>query len=294
MSKKKVLVTGANGQLGREMQGFAKSSKDKYIFTDVAELDITDFDAVSKFVKKNKIDVIVNCAAYTNVERAEDEPEQANLLNNIAVGYLAKAAAENGATLIHISTDYVFDGKANTPYTEACETNPTGVYGATKLAGELSVIESGCNYIILRTSWLYSRWGRNFVKTIKDTTRIYDVLPVVFDQVGTPTYAGDLAKSIVLIISADKLKNKGLYHYSNQGVCSWYDFAKMFCRLSQIREDIHPVTSDCFPTKVARPHYSVMDKTKFIDTFLIGVPYWTDSLLKCIEELNCDEGYDGF
>ncbi len=293
-SNRKVLVTGANGQLGNEMRVVAESSEDQYIFTDVAELDITDFDAISKLVKKSKIDVIVNCAAYTNVERAEDEPEQANLINNIAVGYLAKAAAENNATLIHISTDYVFDGKANTPYTEECETNPIGVYGSTKLAGEQSIIESGCNYIILRTSWLYSKWGKNFIKTIKSKTEIYDVLPVVFDQVGTPTYAGDLAKSIGLIISADQLDNKGIYHYSNQGVCSWYDFAKMFCRLSQIREDIHPVTSDCFPTKVARPHYSVMDKTKFIDTFLIRVPYWTDSLLKCIAELESDDANNEF
>lgn len=287
-------MTGANGQLGTEMRIVTASSRDKYIFTDVIELDITNFDAISKFVKKNKVDVIVNCAAYTNVERAEDEPEQANLINNIAVGYLAKVAFEVGATLIHISTDYVFDGKANTPYTEECETNPIGVYGATKLAGEKSVIESGCNYIILRTSWLYSRWGKNFVKTIKSKTEVYDVLPVVFDQVGTPTYAGDLAKSIGLMISADQLDNKGVYHYSNQGVCSWYDFAKMFCRFSQIRDDIHPVTSDCFPTKVSRPHYSVMDKTKFIDTFLIRVPYWTDSLLKCIAELESDSVYNEF
>lgn len=288
---KTILVTGADGQLGNEMRVVAESSSDKYIFTDVAELDITDFDAISKMVSTEKVDVIVNCAAYTNVEKAEDEPERANLINNIAVGYLAKAAAEVGATLIHISTDYVFDGRANTPYTEECETNPIGVYGKTKRAGEIAIIENNCNYIILRTSWLYSKWGKNFVKTIKSKTEACNVLPVVFDQAGTPTYAGDLARAIGLIISADRLNNKGIYHYSNQGVCSWYDFAKMFCRLSQIKDDVRPVTSDCFPTKVARPHYTVMDKSKFIDTFLIGVPYWTDSLSKCIAELEADNEF---
>ncbi len=282
---KRILVTGANGQLGNEMQRVASLCSDNYIFTDVAELDITDYDAVFKMVSNEKIDVIVNCAAYTNVDKAEDDEEFANLLNNSAAGNLAKAAAIVGATLIHISTDYVFDGSAHTPYTEECETAPIGVYGVTKLAGEKSVVESGCNYIIIRTSWLYSQWGGNFVKTMQRLTAEREELNVIFDQVGTPTYAGDLADAIGEIINTNQMDRRGVYHFSNEGVCSWYDFAQQICQMSGNECKIRPIHSDEFPSKVTRPHYSVLDKTKIKTTFGIEIPYWSESLRKCITNL---------
>ncbi len=281
---KTILVTGANGQLGHEMQRVAKTSSDRYIFTDVAELDITDYDAIYNIVSTEKIDVIVNCAAYTNVDKAEDDEAFANLLNNTAAGYLAKAAKECNATLIHISTDYVFDGTAHIPYIESQPTNPIGVYGATKLAGEQSVINSGCNYIIIRTSWLYSVWGGNFVKTMQRLTAERDTLSVIFDQVGTPTNAGDLADAIGEIIATDQLGKIGTYHFSNEGVCSWYDFAQHICRMSGNECKISPIHSDEFPSKVTRPNYSVLDKSKIKTTFGIEIPYWTESLKKCINE----------
>ncbi|MFR9542663.1 MAG: dTDP-4-dehydrorhamnose reductase [Rikenellaceae bacterium] len=282
---KVILVTGANGQLGNEMQRVAKSSNDKYIFTDVAELDITNYDAISAMVSAEKVDVIVNCAAYTNVDKAEDDEAFANLLNNTAAGYLAKAAKDNNATLIHISTDYVFDGSAHIPYTEDQPTAPIGVYGVTKLAGEQSVINSGCNYIIIRTSWLYSQWGGNFVKTMQRLTAERDTLTVIFDQVGTPTYAGDLADGIGQIIATDQLDKSGTYHFSNEGVCSWFDFAQAIAEKSVNTCKISPIHSYEFPAKVTRPHYSVLDKRKFKTTFGIEIPYWTVSLDKCINEL---------
>ncbi|MFI3281050.1 MAG: dTDP-4-dehydrorhamnose reductase [Rikenellaceae bacterium] len=282
---KTVLVTGANGQLGNEMRRVAESSSDKYIFTDVAELDITDLDAILAMSSECKVDVIVNCAAYTNVDKAEDDQDFANLLNNTAAGYLAKAAATVGATLIHVSTDYVFDGSAHIPYTEEEPTAPIGVYGVTKLAGEQSVIASGCNYIIIRTSWLYSKWGGNFVKTMQRLTAERDSLTVIFDQVGTPTHAGDLADGIGEIIATDQLTKSGTYHFSNEGVCSWFDFAQAICEKSGNSCKISPIHSYEFPAKVTRPHYSVLDKTKFKTTFGIDIPYWTVSLDKCINEL---------
>ncbi len=279
------MVTGANGQLGREMQRVAKTSNDKYIFTDVAELDITSYEAIVTMVASEKVDVIVNCAAYTNVDKAEGDEILANLLNNIAVGYLAKAAKENSATLVYISTDYVFDGSAHVPYTEDCETAPIGVYGVTKLAGEQSVINSGCNYIIIRTSWLYSQWGVNFVKTMQRLTAERDTLKVIFDQIGTPTFAGDLADAIGAIITTNHLEKSGVYHYSNEGVCSWYDFAQVISKKSGNNCNIKPIHSSEFPSKVKRPNYSVLDKTKIKVTFGIEIPYWMDSLNKCISEL---------
>ncbi len=282
---KTILVTGANGQLGHEMQRVAKSSKDRYIFTDVAELDITDFEAISTMVTSERVDVIVNCAAYTNVDKAEDDEAFADLLNNTAAAYLAKAAKENNATLIHVSTDYVFDGSAHIPYTEEQPTKPIGVYGVTKLAGELSVAECGCNYIIIRTSWLYSQWGGNFVKTMQRLTAERDTLSVIFDQVGTPTYAGDLADAIGEIIATDQLSKSGTYHFSNEGVCSWFDFAQVIAQKSGNECKISPIHSDEFPAKVTRPHYSVLDKTKIKTTFGIDIPYWMVSLDKCINEL---------
>ncbi|MFR9650031.1 MAG: dTDP-4-dehydrorhamnose reductase [Rikenellaceae bacterium] len=282
---KTILVTGANGQLGNEMRRVATTSSDRYIFTDVAELDITDYQAILAMATSEKVDVIVNCAAYTNVDKAEDDEAFANLLNNTAAEYLAKAAKEAEATLIHISTDYVFDGSAHIPYTEEQPTKPIGVYGKTKLAGEVSVAESGCTYIIIRTSWLYSQWGGNFVKTMQRLTAERDTLSVIFDQVGTPTHAGDLADAIGVIISTDQLDKSGTYHFSNEGVCSWYDFATVIAEKSGNQCDIIPIHSDEFPAKVTRPHYSVLDKTKFKTTFGVKIPYWTVSLDKCINEL---------
>ena len=283
-----ILVTGANGQLGNEMQRVAKTSSNHYIFTDVAQLDITDREAVLRAVKDNSIQVIVNCAAYTNVDKAEDDRETADLINNKAVENLAIAARENDATLIHISTDYVFKGDRCTPCREDWETDPLGVYGITKLAGEKSIERTGCRHIIIRTAWLYSPFGKNFVKTMQKLTAEKDSLKVVFDQVGTPTYAGDLADAIFHIIETGQLDKQGIYHFSNEGVCSWYDFAREICELSGNTCNIQPCHSDEFPSKVKRPHFSVLDKTKIKDTFGIEVPYWKDSLKKCIRELKTE------
>ncbi len=285
-----ILVTGANGQLGNEMQRVAKTSSNHYIFTDVAQLDITDREAVLRAVKDNSIQVIVNCAAYTNVDKAEDDSETADLINNKAVENLAIAARENDATLIHISTDYVFKGNRCTPCREDWETDPLGVYGITKLAGEKSIERTGCRHIIIRTAWLYSPFGKNFVKTMQKLTAEKDSLKVVFDQVGTPTYAGDLADAITRIIETGQLGKQGIYHFSNEGVCSWYDFAREICELSGNTCNIQPCHSDEFPSKVKRPHFSVLDKTKIKDTFGIEVPYWKDSLKKCIRELAANNG----
>lgn len=283
-----ILVTGANGQLGNEMQRVAKTSSNHYIFTDVAQLDITDREAVLRAVKDNSIQVIVNCAAYTNVDKAEDDSATADLINNKAVENLAIAARENDATLIHISTDYVFKGDRCTPCREDWETDPLGVYGITKLAGEKSIERTGCRHIIIRTAWLYSPFGKNFVKTMQKLTAEKDSLKVVFDQVGTPTYAGDLADAIARIIETGQLGKQGIYHFSNEGVCSWYDFAREICELSGNTCNIQPCHSDEFPSKVKRPHFSVLDKTKIKDTFGIEVPYWKDSLKKCIRELKTE------
>lgn len=280
-----VLVTGANGQLGNEMRLMAQNSSHNYIFTDVEELDITDFNAILQTVKEKEIQIIVNCAAYTNVDKAENDFDIANALNNIAVGRLANVAKAQNATLIHISTDYVFNGNNHIPYTEDDITDPIGVYGKTKLAGEETIKKVGCNYIILRTAWLYSKWGNNFVKTMQKLTLEKDSLSVIFDQIGSPTYAKDLAHAISLIIERNMLNQQGIYHYSNEGVCSWFDFAKEICELSGHNCNITPIHSQDYPSKVTRPHYSVLDKTKFKETFGIPVPYWKDSLKKCINEL---------
>ena len=280
-----VLVTGANGQLGNEMRLMAQNSSYHYIFTDVEELDITDFNAILQTVKEKEIQIIVNCAAYTNVDKAENDFDIANALNNIAVGRLANVAKAQNATLIHISTDYVFNGNNHIPYTEDDITDPIGVYGKTKLAGEETIKKVGCNYIILRTAWLYSKWGNNFVKTMQKLTMEKDSLSVIFDQIGSPTYAKDLAHAISLIIERNMLNQQGIYHYSNEGVCSWFDFAKEICELSGHNCNITPIHSQEYPSKVTRPHYSVLDKTKFKETFGIPVPYWKDSLKKCINEL---------
>ena len=284
-----ILVTGANGQLGHEMQRVAKSSNHNYIFTDVADgyekLDITNIEDIRNMVKNNNVDIIVNCAAYTNVDKAESDYDTANLINNTAAGNLATAMKEAGGTLIHISTDYVFQGDRNTPCQEDWTTNPLGVYGKTKLAGEAAIATTGCNSIIIRTAWLYSQWGKNFVKTMQSLTATHDTLKVVFDQVGTPTFAGDLADTIAHIINTGQTNKTGIYHFSNEGVCSWYDFAKLICKLSGNTCDISPCYSEEFPSPVKRPHFSVLDKRKIKETFGIKVPYWTDSLEVCIKQL---------
>ena len=287
-----ILVTGANGQLGNEMRIVSKGSSDRYIFTDVEELDITSFEAVSNCVKENDINVVVNCAAYTNVDKAEDDEVTAELINAQSVEYLAKACKDNDATLIHISTDYVFGGnEGNTPRTEDEPVNPTGAYGRTKLHGEQAIENVGCKHIIIRTAWLYSEFGNNFVKTMRKLTSERDSLKVVFDQVGTPTYALDLAKTIQAFIEELKTSNFSLltsnciYHFSNEGVTSWYDFAKEICELSGNTCDIQPCHSNEFPSKVKRPSYSVLDKTKIKNMLNIKIPHWKESLKICVNRI---------
>ena len=284
-----ILVTGANGQLGNCIRKSSQTSSDNYIFTDVAELDITDAASVKKAVREQNIDVIVNCAAYTNVDKAESDYDFAELLNATAVKNLAEAIKENKGTLIHISTDYVFGGSSgNTPHTEKEPVNPSGVYGLTKLHGEEEIEKSGTKSLIFRTAWLYSEYGKNFVKTMLTLTDTRPELKVVFDQVGTPTYAQDLADSIIKIIENREFEgNEGIYHYSNEGVCSWYDFTKVIAEKSgHTNCEIIPCHSDEFPSPVVRPSYSVLDKTKFKETFNQKVPYWVDSLSVCISNLN--------
>lgn len=293
-----ILVTGSNGQLGNEMRTLASGSANRWLFTDVTvvegvetiPLDITDKDAVESICSDYSIDCIVNCAAYTNVDKAEDEEKLAYRINAYAVGLLAEAVAARGALLIHISTDYVFKGINVRPYIEDQPTDPLGVYGRTKLAGEKALCESGCRFIILRTAWLYSPYGNNFVKTIRRLTSERDSINVVFDQVGSPTYAADLAFAIFDIIENDKSQGcEGIYHFSNEGVCSWYDFAVATARLSgNDRCVISPCHSDEFPSKVRRPAFSVLDKTKYKKTFNRTVPYWYDSLKKCIDIMDSE------
>ena len=284
---KTILVTGANGQLGSEMRRLGAISPNNYIFTDIAELDITDQNAVAKFVATNGVNVIINCAAYTNVDKAENEPALAELINATAVANLATAAKSVDATLIHISTDYVFGMDGNTPRTEDMPTSPLGVYGRTKLAGEQAIAAVGCKYLIFRTAWHYSEFGTNFLKTILRLTAERPTLNVVFDQVGTPTYAGDLAVLIFSIIEYDTYEgNEGIYHFSNEGVCSWYDFATEIALAAGHTEcKITPCRSNEFPSKVTRPAYSVLDKSKVKRTFDVEIPYWRDSMTHCINRL---------
>ena len=293
-----IVVTGANGQLGNEMRIVSKGSKDSYIFTDVVEqegqettiLDITNLDAVRNIVKEKDVKVIVNCAAWTNVDAAEapEKYELVELLNTKAPGNLAIAMKEVGGLLVHISTDYVFGGDPyNTPCKENQKGTPTGVYGLTKLHGEQNIQKTGVEHLIFRTAWLYSEFGKNFVKTMLNLTATRPQLKVVFDQVGTPTYAYDLAAAIFNIIENRKYEgNSGIYHYSNEGVCSWFDFTKIIAEYAGNKEcDILPCHSDEFPSPVKRPAFSVLDKTKVKETFGIKIPYWTDSLKKCMNNL---------
>lgn len=300
-----ILVTGANGQLGNEMRIVAKESQDSFIFTDVVApegvettiLDITDLTAVNKIVKEHDIKCIVNCAAYTNVDKAESDQALAEKLNADAPMNLAKAMKDVDGLLIHVSTDYVFGGDPyNTPCREDQKGTPTGIYGLTKLHGEENIIDSGCKYVIIRTAWLYSEFGKNFVKTMLHLTSTKPQLKVVFDQTGTPTYALDLARVIMEVLNAyaGGTDVKGVYHYSNEGVCSWYDFTKMIYStakgLDMIPEnmvcDIQPCHSDEFPSPVKRPAYSVLDKTKIKEKLGISVPYWVDSLKVCLTNIS--------
>lgn len=282
-----ILVTGANGQLGREMQRLSAVSPNNYTFTDVAELDVTDAGAVRQAVAQTRAEVIVNCAAYTNVERAEEDGEAADRLNRGAAENLARAAEANGATLIHVSTDYVFDGTAHTPYREDTAPSPLGAYGRTKLAGERAVMASGCRYLIFRTAWLYSEYGNNFLKTMLRLTSERDTLQVVFDQIGTPTYAGDLALAIFSIIESERYAgNEGVYHFTDEGVCSWYDFAtEIAAAAGHDSCRIIPCHTSEFPTKAARPAYSVLDKTKIKTTFQMDIPHWREPMIYCLKQL---------
>ena len=301
-----ILVTGANGQLGNEMRIVARESKDEYIFADVVLqegkettlLDITDPTAIRSIVNERGVDVIVNCAAYTNVDGAETNIAQAELLNSKAPSYLAEVMKERGGLLIHISTDYVFGGQLkNTPYTEEYKPAPTSCYGRTKYQGEEAICHSGCQYVILRTAWLYSEFGKNFLKTMLMLTGTRDRLNVVFDQVGTPTYALDLARAIASIVKdyskwrlepqqAEPYAKAGIYHYSNEGVCSWYDFAlAIAAEAGHANCDIQPCHSSEYPSPVVRPAYSVLDKTKIKETFGIRIPHWTTSLQACMKRL---------
>lgn len=313
-----ILVTGANGQLGNSIR-MATAPEQKcgdlialvepmhnFIFTDINQpegvetviLDITDLEAVRKMVREQSIGVIVNCAAYTNVDGAEDAQEVAELLNAKAPENLAVAMNEVGGLLVHVSTDYVFGAEPyNTPCKEEQKGTPTGVYGLTKLHGEQAIEAIGCNHVIIRTSWLYSEYGKNFCKTMLNLTATKPQLKVVFDQVGTPTYAMDLAKAILVVLgdygrelSGRKYSKTGIYHFSNEGVCSWYDFAKMIAAFAgQTECNVQPCHSNEFPSPVIRPSYSVLDKTKIKDTFGVEVPYWVDSLQQCISNLKAEK-----
>ena len=292
---KTILVTGANGQLGNEIRIVAQSSSDSYIFTDINHidgvettyLDITDLKAVRKIVTEHQVNAIVNCAAYTNVDKAEEDVALCTLLNRQAPENLAIAMKEVDGLLVHISTDYVFGGDSyNTPYKEEQQGTPTGVYGYTKFLGEQAIQAVGCNHVIIRTAWLYSEFGKNFCKTMMNLTATKPQLKVVFDQVGTTTYALDLARAIAMVLERFDGSQTGIYHYSNEGVCSWFDFTKMIAEYSGKTEcDVQPCHSDEFPSPVKRPSYSVLDKTKIKKVFGVKIPYWTDSLKQCISNL---------
>ena len=282
---KNILITGANGQLGNEMRVISVEYPEyAYFFTDVEELNICNEQVVMDFVEDHKIHVIVNCAAYTAVDNAEDNVELCTKLNADAVGYLAKAAEANGAEFIQISTDYVFDGTAHTPYVETEPTCPDSVYGRTKLEGERNALSFCSRSMVIRTAWLYSTFGNNFVKTMIRLGKERDFLGVIFDQIGAPTYARDLARAIFVAITQGVVP--GVYHFSNEGICSWYDFTKAIHRLAGITAcKVKPLHTEEYPTKAKRPHYSVLDKTKIKETYHIEIPYWMDSLQSCITDL---------
>lgn len=281
-----ILITGCNGQLGTEMRLLSEQhTEHRYIFTDVAELDITDFNAILTLMQKEKVEAVVNCAAYTNVDKAEQDEPTALLLNAIAVENLGKAASLTEAKLIHISTDYVFDGKHYQPYKETDPTCPQTAYGRTKLEGEKRLLQVCPDAVIIRTAWLYSPFGNNFVKTMLRLGKERTELRVIFDQIGTPTYARDLAKAIYTVINA-KQWHSGIYHFSDEGVCSWYDFTSEILRQANINTcKVTPIHTCEYPTPTPRPHFSVLDKQKIKDTFGIVIPQWQQSLQHCLQRL---------
>lgn len=283
---KQILVTGCKGQLGNEIQLLAPKYAETchFFFTDKEELDITNRKAVYAFIEQNHISIVINCAAFTAVDKAEDNAELCDLLNHVAPSYLAEAVASVGGSMIQVSTDYVFDGTGCTPYKEDDATNPQTVYGRTKLAGEESVIRSCAGSMVIRTAWLYSTFGNNFVKTMIRLGKERDALGVVFDQIGSPTYARDLARSIMQIV--DKGIIPGVYHFTNEGVCSWYDFTRAIHRLEGIDScKVSPIHTEDYPVPAQRPHYSVLDKSKIKETFGIDIRWWEDALKECIKEL---------
>ena len=281
-----ILVTGSNGQLGNEIRLLASENKHHtFFFTDVEELDITNKTALLEYSKTNRIEVIINCAAYTAVDRAESDEDVARLINALAVLNLGEVAAELGARIIHVSTDYVFNGKAFIPYKETDQPDPVSAYGRTKLEGEQLLQQSCSDAVIIRTAWLYSEFGNNFVKTMLRLGRERDRLNVVYDQIGSPTYAGDLAQAIMNIVNADRWIG-GIYHFTNEGVCSWYDFTLAIHQLACIHCEVKPITSDQYPTPTERPHYSVLDKQKIKETYRIYIPHWHEALQRCLNNMN--------
>jgi len=290
---KTILVTGQNGQLGQSIKASSlQYPQYQFTFTDRKTLDLSDSKNITRYFEQNKFDLIINCAAYTAVDKAEDQHVLANTINHLAVKQLAEIAQQHHSILIHISTDYVFDGSAHQPYIENTEINPQNIYGSTKLKGEQAIEAVGCNAIIIRTSWVYSEYGNNFVKTMLRLGTEREQLNVIFDQVGTPTYANDLASSIFTIITSLATKqtdfqkhNLYLYHYSNEGVCSWYDFAKAIFELSGSPCNVSPIETKDYPTPAKRPYYSVLNKAKIKQQYQLNIPYWKDSLQACLNNL---------
>lgn len=281
-----ILITGSKGQLGNEMQVIAKNyPKFQFLFTDVDELDITRKESIEKFVVENKVNFIVNCAAYTAVDAAEDDIDKCYLINRDAIKNIGEVAAKNSIKVIHVSTDYVFNGKNYIPYTEDMPVSPTSVYGKSKLAGEEALIAVCPDSVIIRTSWLYSSFGNNFVKTMMRLGKERDSINVIFDQIGTPTYAADLAEAIMSVITAGNWVS-GTYHFSNEGVCSWYDFTKTIHRIAGIQCQVNPIETKDYPVRTPRPPYSVLNKAKIKSNYGITISHWEESLVKCIEKLS--------
>mgnify|MGYP000148084030 FL=1 len=279
-----ILITGANGQLGTELRNRSFSLLDDVFYTDIEELDITNFKAICSFIETHDIDTIINCAAYTAVDQAEEDEEKAMKLNRDAVANLANAAVKLDCLLLHISTDYVFDGTSDHPYTEKDPTNPQSVYGRTKLEGEQAIKKSGCLYLIIRTAWLYSEYGNNFMKTVLRLGKERDELRFIFDQVGTPTYAGDLAVAMLAVLERAEAGKfiPGIYHFSDEGVCSWYDFTVKILQIAGMNNRVIPIETKDYPTPASRPHYSVLNKGKIKSTYGLTIPHWETSLAYCM------------